>query len=393
MAGKTVARLTDRDVARLITRLANEPLSERAPAIDSARQEDAIATNKASRERLRELSADGSLGPILTQRLAAYLGKPVRCTSGGEARSSGDGPLYVARSAGVTLWLRMETLLAGALADAMIGGEGDAPKVGFGTKVARVAAGAAAEMIGAVAAALGLDQPSQAELYREVPFDLISCASGGLLVAMQDYAWEAGLTGVPAREPEGPGLHEGTPTAPPAPVQRMTASSKALGLDDALERARQQLEAMLGAAVTFDAPSMTELEHPLLPQGWLRTSLASRGGGAIVLSVDRLTAAALVNGALHADIVAAGEGGTLMEVGSEVIACAALRAFADALGSTPDELHHIVRLGDDAILADLPHRSVEHRVTCRGRAGRMRWLVPERMVAGTHASTSVLEQH
>ena len=33
-------------------------------------------------ERLRALSRDGSLGPILTQRLAAYLGRPVRCSSG-----------------------------------------------------------------------------------------------------------------------------------------------------------------------------------------------------------------------------------------------------------------------------------------------------------------------
>jgi len=390
-----VARLTDRDVARLVERLATEQPFERAPAIGPARQENAMATNETASGRLRELSLEGSLGPLLTQRLASYLGKPVRCTSGGTARPSSDGPLYVARGDGVTLWLRMDTLLASALADAMIGGEGDAPKVGFGTKVARVAAGAAAEMMRAIAAALGLSQLSRVELDREPPGDLITCAGGGLLVATQEYAWEAGVSGVPARtRPEGRRWREGAPPSPPAPpAQRTTAAGESLGFDEALERARQQLEATLGAAVIFDSLSVSELQHPQLPQGWLRASLASRGGGAIVLAVDRQTAATLVNGALHADIVAAGEGGMLIEVGSEVIVHAVLRAFGDALGSTPDELHHIVRLSDDAILADLAHRSVEHRVTCRGREGMMRWLVPQRMVAETHPAASVLEQH
>src|ERR1700724_1917621 len=124
-----MARLSDHDVTSLIERLSGDNAHLERPSLlnplSRPNADDRSLKMQETRTRLRALSSDGSLGPLLTQRLALYLGKPVRCTSGDAAGLPGDGPLYVAIADGAQLWVQLDALLASALADAMIGGDGD----------------------------------------------------------------------------------------------------------------------------------------------------------------------------------------------------------------------------------------------------------------------------
>jgi hypothetical protein len=292
----------------------------------------------------------------------------------------GEGPFYKAHANGVQLWVQLDTLLASALADAMIGGDGDAPKVGYGSKVARTAAGAVTEMLGVIAQALQLPEPTRAALEPGPHLESKATAGGGFSVAMRDYSWQAGIleSALPQTadyiEPMEP-LKAPVPAAPATVfgVQAAAAGS----IEAALERARQGLEEMLGRGVAFESVQTETLTAPRVPLGWLGISLTPRGGRTIVLAVNRATEVALVRSALAADL-ALEAGGVLMETGAEVILRGALVAFAAELSGGSDEIHHIVRLSDNAVLAELPHMSVVHRVVCDSHSGVLRWLVPER---------------
>src|SRR6202011_891758 len=166
--------------------------------------------------------------------------------------------------------------------------------------------------------------------------------------------------------------------APAAPAKVLGALAPATGsIEAALERARQGLEEMLGRGVAFESVQTETLTAPRVPLGWLGMSLTPRGGPTIVLAVNPATEVALVRSALAADL-ALEAGGVLMETGAEVILRGALVAFAAELSGGSDEIHHIVRLSDNAVLAELPLTSVVHRVVCDSHSGVLRWLVPER---------------
>jgi len=332
------------------------------------------------RARLLALSSDGSLGPLLTQRLALYLGKPVRCTSGDARELSDDDPLYIAQADGLQLWIQLDALLASALADAMIGGDGAAPKVGYGSKVARTAAGAVSEIARAIAEALQLPEPSRAVFEPGPGIDSKAGAGGGLSVAMRDYNWQAGIieTVLPQTSDHIDTIEplKAPPAAAPTKVLEVQAPG-AGRIEAALERARQGLEEMLGRGVAFETIQTETLTAPRVPLGWLGMSLTPRSGGTIVLAVNRETEVALVRSALAAD-VALEAGGALLETGAEVILRGALVAFAAELSGGLDEIHHIARLSDNAVLAELPHQSIVHRVVCDSHSGVFRWLIPDR---------------
>jgi len=369
-----MARLSDHDVTSLIDRLKGVPAPQERPASGRPSSPSNKIENERSpktqeaRTRLHALSSDGSLGPLLTQRLAAYLGKPVRCMSGDAPGMSDGGPLYIAETNGVHLWVQFDALLASALADAMIGGDGDAPKVGYGSKVARTAAGAANEIARVVAQALQLPEPSHAALEPIPRVDSNAIAGGELSVGMHDYNWQVGII-----ESALPQTSEHARPSKVLDVQATGAGS----IESALERARQALEEMLGRGVDFESVQTEMLMAPRVPLGWLGMSLTPRGGRTIVLAVNRTTEAALVKSALAAD-VAIETGGVLMETSAEVILRGALVAFAAELSGGVDEMHHIVRLSDNAVLVELPHQSIVHRIVCGSHSGVLRWLIPER---------------
>ncbi|HEV2037698.1 MAG TPA: hypothetical protein VGQ96_03740 [Candidatus Eremiobacteraceae bacterium] len=378
-----MARLTDQDVAGLIARLEGSKPDRTRPAPADSRLASATSADTIEAQlRLRELSSNGSLGPLITQRLATYLGRPVRCTSAETLTFSDDGPLYVAQTSGWRVWVRLQALLASAIADAMIGGDGEAPKVGYGSKVARVAAGAATEMMHVIVSALHIPEPVSAAAIDATREEAVTAAAGGTVsVATHEYGWQAGIElAQPSASATSAQVLPTTPPVSPSAYPRQPAAEPAGGLTAALERARRQLDEMLGETVTFETPETVMLTKPRIPEGWLRLSLGSRGGGAIVLAIDRQTTATLVNSALRTDVASTQGGGTLVEAGAEVIVRATLQAFATELSGTPEELHHTERLSHDAMLAELPHVSVEHRITCGSRVGTMRWLIPERIL-------------
>lgn len=362
----------------LIERLSGD--SGGAPRSTTAPSSTSASTNgtEDANVRLAALSADGSLGPLITQRLAVYLGKPVRCTSGDEPALSCDSPLYVAQGRDVRVWFRLDALLASAIADAMIGGEGNAPKVGYGSKVARVAAGAVTEMTRVVAAALQLPELSPAEHDQKAVTDLRAAAGGTLSVATHNYGWQAGISVAAPATSETISVVSASPSAAPVAAHPVTSPHSPAGIEVALERARERLEEMLGRPVAFESFQMETLVSPRVPQGWPRMSLTARGEGAVVLALSRQTEAALVRSALGAD-ASVDAGGILMDTGAEVILRGALFAFAAEIFGTSEELHNIVRLSDSAMLAELPHRSVEHRIACGKESGVLRWLVPEQI--------------
>lgn len=378
-----MARLSDADVDHLVAslsgRLETLPLSPAAAVSTDARStlsDTATATVRAA-QRLRALSADGNLGPLLTQRLATYLDRPLRCTSGGaQELITGDRARYVGQADGIRYWVQLESLLASSIADATIGGEGDAPKVGYGPKVARLAAGAVLEIMRVMAAALRLPEPPRATLDREWYEEPEVQASGRLSVATHDYAWQAGIASLELSAPREVSRGSESPAFDPSPT------GKGNNLEMALERVRLQLEEMAREPVTLGAVQRVAMAAPRVPAAWLRMSLRSRAGGAIVLGVDRETAATLMNCALRAGIVGPDGSGALLQTGAEVVLRNALQVFAEELSGGIDELHHMLPLGDEAILAALPHQSVEHGIACSGRSGVLRWLVPERLLSG-----------
>ena len=379
-----MARLTDNDVASLIERLSGyqAPLEQPTLARPALQSSELNRPGKLEevRARLQALAGEGSLGPLLTQRLAVYLGKPVRCTSGEVPDVSGDGPVYVAEADGVRLCVRLDALLASAIVDAMIGGDGDAPKVGYGSKVARTAAGGVTQIMRVMAQALQLPEPSPAVLDQQAVIELSGHVGGELSVAMHDYGWQAWI-GEPIAASASGHIESAEPLVPrpPATKHHQVPALEGGSVEAALERARQGLEEMMGRGVAFEAIQTETLNTPRVPDGWLGMSVTSRGGGTIVLAVNRLTEFVLLKSTLGTDVTLEA-GGILVETGAEVILRGALAAFAVELAGAPDDIHHIIRLSDNAVLAELPHQSIVHRVVCGSHSGVLRWLVPEQML-------------
>lgn len=378
-----MARLSDADVDHLIASLGGAlPASPEARAAHPSSGSANPAQAAVAIRRLHELSADGSLGPLLTQRLAAYLNRPLRCTSGDASPLSGEVASYAGSADGIRFWVRLESLLVSSIADAAIGGEGEAPKVGYGPKVARLATGAALQIMRVIAAALRLPEPSAAQLEREWHDELTAQAGGRLSLTTRDYGWQAGLVSIETAMSTSTQLpmtaESSGDSTPPAPAR---AARRVPDLETALEYARRRLEEMTHDQVTLGAVHRVAVAVPRVPPGWLRLSLRARAGGVIILAVDRETAATLVNCVLQADIISADGDGALMRSGAEVVVRNTLLAFAQELAEGIDEPHHMVPLGDEAILASFPHESIEHAFTCGSRSGVLRWLVPDGLLS------------
>jgi hypothetical protein len=289
-----------------------------------------------------------------------------------------DDIYYTAQGDGVRYWVRIAPLFAGAIGDAMIGGEGNAAKVGFGSKVMLLAAGAITEFFRAIAAAVDLPQPGPAALDREPRRDLAPLASGSLFLGAQSSGWIAGV--VEVRVTSTPQFRSVTPESSSpilsdAPLLGSTGSNGEI--EDALESARRCLEQLVRQTVKFDEIKIERLASPRIPAGWVRMSLPIRSGAAALLAVDRQSTAALLNCALGADLVNAEANGSLAQTGAEVILMNAIQAFVAGLPGPPDEPRHTARLTDEAILADLPHRSIEHRFTAGRHSGALHWLIPD----------------
>jgi hypothetical protein len=329
-------------------------------------------------QQLRAVERSGALGPMVTQRLASYMGEPVRCTC--RATSFRDpGVAFQARTGNVVVWLRLESPLVSVLADAMIGGHGDPSSVGFNTRVMRLAACAALEFIRSISQALGMSEPTKLDVNAgDVEGPGIS---GQLAIGSHERAWKAGLHPVPVRT--------SWPATATARVRSGAATASTVlppgehatnDIKPALESARRRLSDLVGTEVTFEHQAVSAVGQGAMPEGWIRLGLASHEGGAVVLAVDRVTATALARLAVKSDPLSSSESGAVLETGAEVVLRETLCALAAALGSAHEEIHHVIRLGSEAMVADLPHVGIEHDATWSTQTGHMRWLVPAHLV-------------
>lgn len=346
-----MARLSDGQVAGLIDRLTHELSVPQAAGDDG---------DELIRGKLVALSGTGDLGPLLAQKLASYLNRPVRCTSAAAAPVLIDRITYAARDeSGV--WVAIDNVLAASFADAMIGGDGDPARVGLGHKASRVATGAAAQMIAALSLAAGLTEPSEIE---DDPAALTlgtPLGGGSLSLDSGEHAWLFG---------KRVSLRESLPQSRVSPNR--------VSLAGALEEARAALARGLRTRVAFGPAQRERQIRPSIPPGWIRMGLPASAGIAVV-AIDEQTAsvmlAALAGGGLPPEL------GALARSGAETIATDALHAFLGALEGTTEQTRHAVRLTDAAILAATPHEAIEHEINIDGRSGKFRWLAPTDLVA------------
>ncbi len=351
-----MARLNDAQVEGLLARLEKpsaRAVHERVPHLEAHR-------------KLSQACANGVLGPIIAQQLAAYLHRPVRCASSGAVELASERTVYSGRSQGVEFWVAMDSLLAASIADAMIGGEGDPTRVGLGSRVMRVAAGAIGKVFAAVAEALDLPPPAAAEHVTSFKQDT-PLGGGTLAIGPQSYHWQIGLTEADTHRAVPPAR-----VAAPAPRVHVAADE----FEASLENARAALERAVRRTVTFAPAKIRQLTSPAMPQGWLRLGVPNRAGGAVILAADEPSGAALLNALLGTNVVDEKNPGVLAQTGAETLLLDLLHAFTASLLSPGEETQRAMRLTDDAILASLPHHAIEHDFSIEGRVGRLHWLVP-----------------
>lgn len=361
-----MARLNDAQVEGLLERLA---VPGGAAVPDLARD------LEQARRKLSQLSASGALGPLITQQLATYLNRPVRCASSDVVELASERTTYCGRSLGVEFWFAMDSLLAACLADAMIGGEGDPSRVGLGSKAMRVAAGAASQVFAVMAEPLDLVAPTTVELVSSFKQNA-PLGGGTLAVGAHSYHWQIGLNATDAHQ-AAPDIfgHLSQASVPVGEAPRSTQTAS-VDLEASLENARAALERTLRKIVMFDPPHIQQLSAPAMPQGWLRLGVPNQAGGAVILVADEPSGAALLNALLGSKVVDEHNPGVLAQTGAEALLLDMLQAFIVSLPFASEENQRAMRLTDDAILASLPHHALEHGFAVEGMTGRLRWLVP-----------------
>jgi len=362
-----MARLSEGRVAALLERLTQE---ER-PQV-SAR----TADDERHRRDLSAIATRGDLGPLLAQRLAAYLHRPVGCVSAATAKTM-TNPATYAEMGDSGFWIAFDALLAAAIADAMIGGEGDPARLGVGSKAMGLATSAAAQLLEAIAGVLETPAPKRVQ-HTASESGLGAPLGGGVLsLGSREYAFAIGKKPAQAQhQTQAPA--QVRKTRPALPQERELGSSPG-SLGAAFDAARACGERLLGAAFAFGEPHRRRALSAQLPTGWVRMGLAARSG-TVILSVDETTGAHLLR-PLVGEVSAQFEGrAPLAQAGVETIVTQLLRAFIATLEGNDEGERRVLALTGDAMLAATPHEAIDHAVEIAGRTGRFIWLVPSALV-------------
>jgi hypothetical protein len=356
-----MARLSDADASRLVERLTEA-------SVVAPRETE--GDDEPLRHALGALAASGDLGPLLGHRLAAYLHRPVRCTSGVASETQASRTTYAA-SAQPGVWISIDTMLAAAIADAMIGGDGDPARTGVSRRVTRVAANAAAEMLAALSEALGVKTSLGVEQEPDRATLGPALGGGSMIVGSQEFGWFAGLRRAPKAQAIDPQM-----TARRTEREQETAAPVARrgSLAVALEAARAACEHALRTHVAFGDLRARRETPANLPFACINLGMPVPAG-TVVLSIDRRTTSLVLAASTRTD-AREDELGALARAGVETIATNVLYAFVDALTGSDANLRHALALTDAAILAAAPHDAIEHEVTIGRDRGTFRWLVP-----------------
>ena len=342
-------------------------------------------------ERLRSLFADRNaadeLGRTLTLDMAAYLNRPVRCSVLPSPGAVTDAWRFSAQVDADRWWLDLDVALAGAFADAMIGGDGTAA-VGRGRRVRGLVRRIAERIFAVVADVTGSAAPQPAA--EEDPAtargaesgDALAVGGGLYAVAIDQYPWQIGVY---AREPaaQAPPPQAARPSAPPIIADESERPAPAT-VASVIDLLRVRLEHSSHATIDASEPKTSETGEPFAsdsPPITLGLALTTDGTGALVALLDRAAVG----------IVASGASGSVLpdcEAVGDVVAAAAEAVVRDALGDLGLRLpaiassgQRVVRLADNPLPARTPHHAVDLRVAAGEREGVIRLLIPSWMLA------------
>jgi len=352
-------------------------------------------------QRLRAVARDAAktdeIGRTLTLDLASYLRRPVRCSLNRSAPAIASSWRFGAKVDGGMAWIDIDTGLASAFADAMIGGDGTA-QVGRGRKVRGLASIAAKRMLDAIAAAASAELRSPVEAIPQADGHGPPIAGGLCAVAVDEFPWAVGV------------VVSQTVEARPSPVD-----DKRRPLQTEMDDGRRPLqtetiqpdrqrppqdpeEALRSAIDAFDArlsaltlnrviarPAKIEridgAEVAGPPGVVLGLALTAGGNGVVVAFADAAAvsgiAGAAAGGAAVTSSVAPGE---IAVAAAEAVVRDALERAVVNLPALGDEGHRIVRLSDDPLTARTPHHAVDVEVSSEGKTGTLRVLVPSWML-------------
>jgi hypothetical protein len=410
-----MSKLSDADVARLLGAL-RSPDQAAAPEPEhsiSSGAETARAPSIAT--ALERALGDGSLRQALESSVRSYLGPQARTSL--RALAADEGPresLRFIATGSVALQLDLDERIAAALADIIIGGSGRNVKHGKPARVGRLLEPFARALLTAVAAAAGLDPPSDARCSGGSHAPVAGLAGGTIGIAEFDGAWRVSEA---ARAPSAPAAAMAAPQsqapravavgraekaekkkaqssetrpAPAAPRERVLAKRQQ-GPDDAfaaaVDAACRQLAEFTKCATAVDALHVTRVESPTLARGDLKLALIAGGQGSLVLSANRVAVASVAAAAVGADLPRDAQPGAVTMDAVEAVLRGAMRGFAEKLPAIAGAGARFVRLAEGALPARSPHYEIAAPIHIGQREATLQWLVPAWM-AGSVAPSS-----
>lgn len=427
-------RLSEGDARRLAGALAGSARGDNVDPTPTQANAPDIRPREEAPQRLSALFGDSGaldeLGRALTLDLASYLNRPVRCSVTQPGSPVANAWRYEALGQNLVWWLDLDTRLAGAFADAMIGGDGSG-HVGHGRRVRALVEPLVARIFQTVAEAAGVEPPGSA--FAAAPGESGIVIAGGLCaVAADQYGWQIGIrvaqplaaaqpkadspgTVWPATRKEAasatqPAAASATqPTAAPrasavqAPETSLLLktvqpgneaspvtpySSPAAG-DDAvlrfavesfLRHVQEVLRCQIGSTPpTISRPTGADLKT--MPATSLGFALTAGGNGAVVAFLNADAVAAMAAGAVGAPIPPVESSGDVVLAAAEAIVRDALGEVARNLPGIASDAHRIVRLSDSPLPARTAHHAADVRFSIGGRAGTLTLLVPSWMLA------------
>ena len=330
------------------------------------------------------------VGRALTLDLAAYLRRPVRCSLSRTAPAIAAAWRFVAKVDGGTLWVDVDTGLASAFADAMIGGDGSAP-VGRGRKVRALASIVAKRMLDAIASNAGAQLRGPVEAIAQAEEHGPAIAGGVCAVAVDQYPWAIGvaMTSASPVDDERRPLHPvDVDRRPLHPVDDEHRPLQTSDPDEALRGAIDALDACLSALTLnrvvarpakIERIDGAEVAGP--QDAVLGLALTAGGNGAVVAFADAAAVSGIASAAAGGEALPAGAvPGEVAVAAAEAVVRDALERAAVKLPALGDEGHRIVRLSDDPLTARTPHHAVDVEVSMDGKTGTLRVLVPSWML-------------
>jgi hypothetical protein len=332
-------------------------------------------------QRLRAFARDAAktdeFGRTLTLDLASYLRRPVRCSLTRTAPTIASSWRFGAKIDGGMVWVDIDTGLASAFADAMIGGDGTA-QVGRGRKVRGLASIAAKRMLGAIAAAAAAELRSPVDGITQADEHGPAIAGGLCAVAVDEFPWAIGvLAAESATAPEkaAPVDDKRRPLQPSDPEGALRSAIDALN-----ERlSALTLNRVIARSSKIERIDGAEVAGP--PGVVLGLALTAGGNGVVVAFADAAAVSGIAGAAAGgAASTASGAPGEIAVAAAEAVVRAALERAVVNLPALGDEGHRIVRLSDDPLTARTPHHAVDVEVSTEGKTGTLRVLVPSWML-------------